>query len=169
MTNIKRDDYYKVDLGKYYPSIFLSMVQIVLSVLILTWGIGYESKLMIDLTPIGLILSAIFIISFPIIDWINFIKTYKKEIRTRFIIQSPTTIELNGEILNKKDIKKAIHYSYISNRLSPLDLEYVKLIMKNNDSFIISELLIAPDKLLNILHLAEKTECEPKKFYHFIK
>ena len=165
MENIQ----YKVSLNKYYLSVLLSIVQTALSILIFNWGINYESKYSIDVTPLGLILVSIFIISFPIIDWINFIKTYKKETKTRLSIQPPNTIELNGEILDKKDIRKAIHYSYLSNRLSPLDLEYVKLIMKNGDSYIISELLIAPNKLFNTLQLKEKAVDEPKKFYHLIK
>ena len=158
--------YLKIDLFSQYPSMLLSLLSVGLSIYTFNWGISYESQVLFDLTSVSLIVLSILLMSFPVLDWINFIKTYRKERGYRIIIKPSNAMEINGDIITQKDIKSAIHYRYLSRRLSPLDLEYVKLNLKNGKAIIISELMIKPEKLVELLNLQEKYSEEYKNFYH---
>ena len=169
--NSERQIVRKLDLFPHYPSILFSFFYLLFVLYLLKVSFEYQSDIMFDLTPVLLTLGALVILSFQIPGWVNFVKFFRKEKNLVIMIEPGHRVTVRGQLIERKEIKTIMHFKHIIRRRgAAFDLEYVAIMLNAKKALpiVISELIVSPSELIELLDINDKCVVSEKRFYHFV-
>lgn len=87
------------------------------------------------------------------------------------MIEPGHRVTVRGQLIERKEIKTIMHFKHIIRRRgAAFDLEYVAIMLNAKKALpiVISELIVSPSELIELLDINDKSVVSEKRFYHFV-